>query len=122
MAGLNTNVDIGSKLSALADAWDEFSDRDFARAVQFSLTGVGIDAVNRWRRAAPSLFDRPTNWTLKGVRYDVDRATLASIQTADEASARVYVLPDQSSVLKFGFGESHRHVGIEAWFSSQDKI
>lgn len=111
MAGLNTNVDIGTKLASLAGAWEEFSDRNFARALQISQTGVGIDAVNRWRRAAPSLFDRPTDSTLKGVRCDVDRAAFAAIQTADEASARIYVLPDQSSVLKFGLGEGHRAAG-----------
>ena len=125
MAGLSSNVDIGAKLASLAGAWEEFSVRDFARAVQFSLTGVGIDAVNRWRRAAPGLFDRPVKETLDGVRYEVDNALLNSIQTADQASARVFVKDRASTWMKFGFGEGHRaagDVGIEAWFPNQDKV
>ena len=109
----------------LAGAWEEFSVRDFARAVQFSLTGVGIDAVNRWRRAAPGLFDRPVKETLDGVRYEVDNALLNSIQTADQASARVFVKDRASTWMKFRFGEGHRaagDVGIEAWFPNQDKV
>ncbi|GJE47295.1 hypothetical protein GOFOIKOB_0316 [Methylobacterium tardum] len=125
MAGLNVNLDLASKVNAIAEGWTEFTERDFARALQFSLTGVGIDAVNRWRRAAPGVMDHPTPWILNGVRYDVDKSRLASIQTVDQAVAVVRVLPDRSAVMKYGFGEGHRPaggVGIEGWFENLSQI
>ena len=125
MAGLNVDIDIGSKLTALAGAWTEFTDAQFARAVQFSLTGVGIDAVNKWRRVAPSVMDRPTKFTVDAVRYEVDKALLNSIQTVDQASARIFVRDQASPYMKYGFGYQHRapgDVGIEGWFADQGQI
>ena len=93
--------------------------------MQFSFTGVGIDAVNRWRRVAPALMDRPVKETLDGVRYEVDKALLNSIQTVDQASARIFVKDRPSTWMMFGFGEGHRaagDIGIEAWFPNQDQI
>ncbi|WP_449410045.1 hypothetical protein [Methylobacterium komagatae] len=125
MAGLNVQLNIGAKVAALAGGWVDFTEREFAREFQFSLTGVGIDAVNRWRRAAPDVMDHPTQWILQGVRYEVDRAALASIERVDQAHATVFVQPDRTPIMKYGFGETHRpggDVGIEGWFANQNQI
>lgn len=125
MAGLNVKLDLGPKVEAIAAGWTEFTERQFSRSLQFSLTGVGIDAVNRWRRAAPGVMDHPTPWILNGVRYEVDRSRLSSVETVDQAFAVVSVLPEQSTVMKYGFGEGHRapgDVGIEGWFDNQRQI
>lgn len=129
MTGFAVKIDIEDAARQAAAAFAEFGLKGLPRAIQFSLTGVAIDGVNRWREAIDggAVYRNPRRVTRNAVRYVVDKDMLARVTSVGEARAEVFVQDKQSVWMKFGFGEgANTHlpgdVGIEAWFGDQQSI
>lgn len=125
MGALSVKVDLEDAVREAAKAFESLGVDRFARAVQYSLTGVVIDGTNRFRRDQP--WHSPNQATREAVRYTVDRDLLDRVVTVGDASASVFVTDLASTWLKFSFGSGPQvrlpgDVGIEAYFSSQDTI
>ena len=125
MGALSVKVDLEDAVREAAKAFESLGVDRFARAVQYSLTGVVIDGANRFRRDFP--WHSPNEATRKAVRYTVDRDLLDRVVTVGDATASVFVTDLASTWLKFSFGDGPQvrlpgDVGIEAYFQSQDTI
>lgn len=121
---LAARVDVARAVREAQAAFESFGLDRFPRAVQFSLTGVVVDGVNRWRRSIDTTFDHPNKATRDGVRYTVDKDLLGKVTTVGDASAAVFVLPLASTWLKYSFGNGANtrlpgDVGIEAYSADQ---
>lgn len=79
----------------------------FARAHKWTVDEIAKAAVTGFRQNAHRHIDRPNAWTLRGIRYR--RSTYSA--NWDEATSAIYVLPDQSAVLKYLMGERVRKPG-----------
>lgn len=117
-------VDVAGAVREAQRAFESFGLDRFPRAVQFSLTGTVMDGVNRWRRSIDTTFDHPNKATRNGVRYTVGKDLLGKITSVGEASAAVFVLPLQSTWLKYSLGTGTNtrlpgDVGVEAYFADQ---
>jgi hypothetical protein len=91
------------------------------------LTGVVMDGVNRWRRSVDTTFSHPNRLTRDAVRYTVDRDLIGKVTTVCEASAAVFVLPLQSTWMKYSFGDGMQtrlpgDVGVDAYFADQTTL
>lgn len=122
MSGLAVRVDIAGAVRDAQRAFEEFGADRFPRAVQFALTGVAIDAVNRFRGEIPNIWHRPNRATRNALRYAVDKDLLGRVTSVGEAKAAVFVQDLQSIWLKYSFGDGPQirtggDVGIEAYFS-----
>lgn len=127
MAGFGVTVDLARAVRDAQKEFEAFALDRFPRAVQFALTGVAIDATNRFRDRVPEIFHGPNKLTRDALRYTVDKDLLGKVQSVDEAKADVFVLPLQSSWLKYAFGDGENvrqpgDVGIEAYFGDQNSI
>lgn len=127
MSGLAVRFDIGGAVRDAQAAFEAFGRDRFPRAVQFALTGVVMDGVNRWRRSVDSVFDHPNRATRDGVRYTVDKDLLGKITSVSEASAAVFVMDLPSTWMKYSFGDGVQtrlpgDVGIEAYFADQSLL
>lgn len=84
-----------------------------------------VDGVNRFRREMPIALRHANAFTLRGVRYDLDRQRLANVDSVDDVKAAAVIQPLQSVWLKYAFGEERRpggDVGIEAFFPNHDQV
>jgi hypothetical protein len=121
---LSVRFDVAKAVREAQQAFESFGLDRFPRAVQYALTGTVIDGANRWRRSVDTTFDHPNRATRDAVRYVVDKDLLNKVTTVGEASAAVFVLPLQSTWLKYAFGDSNQtrlpgDVGVEAYFADQ---
>jgi hypothetical protein len=99
--GFDLDIDLSSAVKRYSEAFEEYGTRAFPRAVQFALTGVSIDAADRFRKAMPAVLDRPVPWVIRGVasvKADLNVARL------DEVSSAIKIRPDQSAILKYQMG------------------
>lgn len=124
MSGLAVRFDIGGAVRDAQRAFEEFGVDRLPRAIQFALTGVVMDGVNRWRKSIDSVFDHPNRATRDGVRYTVDKDLLGKITSVGEASAAVFVMDLPSTWMKYSFGDGVQtrlpgDVGVEAYFADQ---
>lgn len=127
MSGLAVKLALGDAVRQAQKAFEDYAVDRFPRALQFSLTGVAIDGVNRFRRDIPNIWHSPSKATRDAVRYVVDRDLLGRVASVGEASAAVFVQDRQSVWLKYGFGDGMQtrlpgDVGIEAYFGDQTSI
>lgn len=127
MAGLSVKMDVAGAVRDAASAFEAFGVDRFPRAVQFALTGVAVDAVNRFRADIPNIWHTPNKATRDAMRYVVDKDLLGRVASVGEASAAVFVQDLASTWLKFGFGDGVNtrtpgDVGIEAYFCDQNSI
>ena len=86
-----------------------------------------MDGVNRWRRSVDTTFSHPNRLTRDAVRYTVDRDLIGKVTTVCEASAAVFVLPLQSTWMKYSFGDGMQtrlpgDVGVDAYFADQTTL
>ncbi|WP_375453460.1 hypothetical protein [uncultured Methylobacterium sp.] len=127
MAGLSVKVDLAGAVRDAAQAFEALAVDRFPRAVQFALTGVAIDGVRRFREDIPNIWNMPNKRTRDALRYVVDKDALGRIASVGEASAAVFIQDQQSTWLKYSFGDG-THVrpagdtGIEAYFADQNSI
>ncbi|WP_417582885.1 hypothetical protein [Pelagibacterium sp.] len=109
MANFGLHISIDPRIIR---TWEQRFEREipdtFARANKFVLDEVAKTAVNAFRRDAHKVIDRPKAWTLRGIRYK--RATYSSGDWSNSFS-EIYMLPDQSAVLKYLMGERTRRPG-----------
>ncbi|WP_298958546.1 hypothetical protein [uncultured Methylobacterium sp.] len=127
MSGLAVKVDLASAVRDAQRAFEEFGVDRFPRAVQYALTGVAIDAVNRFRGEIPNVWHAPNKATRDALRYTVDKDALGRIASVGEAKASVFVQALQSTWLKYSFGDGRQarpggDVGIEAYFADQTRV
>ncbi|MGU3284700.1 hypothetical protein [Methylobacterium mesophilicum] len=127
MSGLAVKLNIADAVRDAQAAFAEYGLDRFPRALQFGLTDVAIDGVNRFRREIPNIWERPNRATRDALRYAVDKDMLGRIASVGEASAAVFVQDVQSIWLKYSFGEGPQvrapgDVGIEAYFGDQMSI
>ncbi|WP_246694821.1 hypothetical protein [Methylobacterium sp. WL6] len=127
MTGLAVRIDVAGAVRDAQRAFEELGASRFPRAVQFALTGVAIDGVNRWRRAVDTVFDHPNQATRDGVRYTVDKDLLGKVTSVGEAKADVFIMDMQSAWLKYSFGNTGNErrpgdVGVEAYFGDQSTL
>ncbi|KZC01410.1 hypothetical protein ABID82_004246 [Methylobacterium sp. PvP062] len=128
MPGFNVKLDLEKAVRDAAEAFETLgSGGAFARAVAYSLNGVVMDGVGRFRDHMPQIWKYANAFTKRGLWYDIDPNLLDRIQNAGEASASVLILPQQSIWLKYSFGEGPNvrepgDVGIEAWFGDQTTV
>lgn len=94
------------------DRWADRFERQilgaFARANRWALDEIAKNAVTSFIRDAHTVIDRPKAWTLRGIHYR--RADYKNNDHMD-ASSEIYVLPDQSAVLKYLMGVRTRKPG-----------
>lgn len=127
MAGLSVKLgNIQGEIDRIAAAYMQFGKRKFARAVQFNLNRIAVDGVNLFRFEVPRFLDNPVPWMADGVRYELDKKRLASVETIDQAKASVFIQDQQSSVWKYAFGDGVTarfggDVGIEGWLNDSSK-
>lgn len=127
MAGLAVKVDLAGAVREAQAEFERFGLERFPRAVQFALTGVAIEATNRFREDIPNVWHAPSRATRDALRYVVDKDLLGKVVSVGEAKAAVFVQDMQSTWLKFSFGEGPQRrepgdVGIEAYFGDQASI
>jgi hypothetical protein len=79
----------------------------FARAHKFVVDEIAKQAVLGFHRDAHKHIDRPNAWTLRGIRYR--RSNYSA--NWDETSSSIYMMDDQSAVLKYLMGETKRRLG-----------
>ena len=79
----------------------------FARANKYALDEVAKQAVNSFRRDAHKVIDQPRAWTLRGIRY---RRSDYSANWSEQSSS-IFMMDDQSAVLKYLMGERRRLPG-----------
>lgn len=99
--GFSMSVDLSS-VKQIQNVFDAIGENAFPRAVQFSLNGVAIDAVERFKAALPRVLNHPVPFTSRGIIADkanLDRASLDNLQSS------IKVLPRQSAYLKYVFGD-----------------
>lgn len=117
------DIDVAGAALAVADAFAEFGEKALPRAMQFSVNGVAIDAVRRFRQAEPAILDHPNGWTLDGIAYEADKKALSKITSLGQVKAVIYIKPEVSEYLKyqFGFEKSTRRggeIGLEGYLPS----
>ncbi len=120
MSGLAVKLALGDAVRQAQKAFEDYAVDRFPRALQFALTGVAIDGVNRFRRDIPNIWHSPSKATRDAVRYVVDRDLLGRVASVGEASAAVFVQDRQSVWLKYGLRRRHadpparrcRHRGV----------
>ncbi|MGW9821928.1 hypothetical protein ACUXK4_004517 [Methylorubrum extorquens] len=125
MTGLAVDIRVREAVEAVQGAFEEFGERAFARAVQYSLNRVVIEGVNRFRDRMPIELRHATPFTLKAVRYELDKSRLSAVSNLDDIASAAFVLPLQSTWLKYALGEERRpggDVGIEAYFPNEHQI
>lgn len=125
-SGMNVRLDAGNGVMRLKAAFDEFGVKAFGRAVQFSLNRTVIDGTNNLRDDILSLYLQNVSRFIKdGFRYELDKSRLASVASVDDVQAASFIMPMQSSWLKYSLGEEVRKlgdVGIEGFFEDQSKL
>lgn len=125
MTGLAVDIKVREAVEAVQGAFEEFGERAFARAVQYSLNRVVIEGVNRFRERMPIELRHANSFTLKAVRYELDKTRLSAVSNLDDIVSAAFVQPLQSTWLKYALGEERRpggDVGIEAYFPNQGQI
>ncbi|MCJ2023585.1 hypothetical protein [Methylobacterium sp. J-067] len=61
---VGVDIDLAGLALAVADQFAEFGEKALPRAMQFSVNGVAIDAVRRFRERMPAILERLNPWTL----------------------------------------------------------
>ncbi|AWV14815.1 hypothetical protein A3862_04275 [Methylobacterium sp. XJLW] len=125
MTGLAVDIRVREAVEAVQDAFTEFGEKAFARAVQYSLNRVTVEATNRFRERMPIELRHANAFTLKAVRYELDKTRLSAVSNLDDIVSAVFLQPLQSTWMKYAFGETHRpggDVGIEAFMPNQSQI
>jgi hypothetical protein len=125
VSGLAVDIRVREAVEAVQEAFEEYGGRSFPRAVQFCLNRVVIEGVNQFRRDMPIELRHANAMTLKAVRYELDKTRLSKVSNLDDIASAAFVLPLQSTWLKYALGEAHRpggDVGIEAHFPNSQQI
>lgn len=104
--GLTIEID-KSDIRKWQDRFENQIPGAFARAHKWTLDEIAKTAVDGFRREAHKHVDRPTAWILRGVRYR--RSVYA--EDFDQASSSIFVMDDQSAVLKYLMGTTKRLPG-----------
>ncbi|QEE39834.1 MULTISPECIES: hypothetical protein [unclassified Methylobacterium] len=125
MTGLKVNLNINGAIEASRAAFEEFGPKKFARAIQFNLNRVVIEGVNTFRRTMPAELRHATPFTLKAVRYELDKTALNNVASLDKIVSAAFVMPLQTTWLKYALGEEKRpasDVGIKGYFPNERQI
>lgn len=125
MSGLAVDIKVREAVEAVQGAFEEFGERAFARADQFCLNRVVVEGVNTFRRDMPVELKHANQFTLRAVRYELDRSGLSAVSNLDDIVSAAFVLPLQSTWLKYALAETRRpggDVGIEAYFPNQGQL
>lgn len=99
--GFSLDIDLSDAVKRYSEAFEAYGERAFPRAVQFALNGVSIDAADRFRKAMPTVLDRPVPWIIRGVAST--KADL-NVSRLDQVSSAIKIRPDQSAILKYSMG------------------
>ncbi|MGU3466422.1 hypothetical protein ACLBXO_16370 [Methylobacterium sp. C33D] len=83
---------------AVTDEFAEFGEKALPRAMQFSVNGVAIDAVRRFRERMPAILDRPNGWTMDGLAYTADKEALSKITSLGQVKATIFQVSSRRAV------------------------
>lgn len=125
MTGRAVDIKVREAVEAVQGEFEEFGERAFARAVQYSLNRVVIEGVNRFRERMPIELRHANQFTLKAVRCELDKTRLSAVSNLDGIVSAAFIQPLQSTWLKYALGETRRpggDVGIEAYFPNSQQI
>lgn len=125
MAGLSYNLGVREAAEAMRDAFESLGG-NFRRTMQFAVNKIVIQATNDFRQnEMPGALRHMNRFTQQGVRYELDRSRLSSVQDVDDLKGAAFILPMQSVWLKYALGEEIRvggDVGIENYFLDASQI
>ena len=120
--GINVGFDT-REIDLWRGRFDSLARGSFPRAQKWALDEVSKEAVLGFRKDAHRHIDRPKPWTLRGLKYR--RANLAQVTAATPMFSEIYMLPEQSAVLKYlmgvrirrpgDVGPTRTHIAVPSW-------